>query len=558
MLFRISHFLVLVMLRLSRALTGDYVCQRVENYTETSQEIFMQPVEVHTFTWCFQIPPRCPKTRKEMHPRYRTKTEVKQRIVNECCEGYTIEEVHGEAGTEAKCVPFCEKCVEGECTSPNNCLCKPGYQGVDCSYECQPETWGKYCVHECNCTRESACNPVNGRCECPPGWQGIRCEEKCPPGRWGLYCGFTCSCSDQLSGCHHETGECFDLEVSFDPVPTVKDWTLSELTPSSGATTDISSPLYSEQENNTDFIDVTNPDDFDDSNLDDLQIIRISRTTEETENDSLKASLKSSETQATMHIQSSTKKYSYEETRSRGSTTYQTLQVPVSTEIMPRKNPISTTNTGQVHIFEDQTGNQNFDSGKPGFGSTDEFGIDPQVVMSPKTDYVKNVRRESSTSVSPLPMDIAALVVIGSIISLGLTSVAALMIFHMRAKLFEAVRSSIFNDEKVNCSAIEKGNVERISTIHGNTLARTLTRTNPPCSAVPEPKAILTLDETGNEYANGGITIGIRLSSNLRELLESQYDRPASFCHRGAPQTEMEHVYDEIPLSSPFCITKNT
>lgn len=93
-----------------------------------------------------------------------------------------------------------------------------------------------------------------------------------------------------------------------------------------------------------------------------------------------------------MHI-SSTKKYSYDETRSPGSTTYQTLQVPVPTEIMPRKNSISTTNTGQVHIFEDRTGSQKFDSGKPGFGSTDEFGIDPQVVMSPKTDYVKNVRK---------------------------------------------------------------------------------------------------------------------------------------------------------------------
>lgn len=107
-----------------------------------------------------------------------------------------------------------------------------------------------------------------------------RCEDKCAPGRWGLYCGFTCACTDQLSGCHHETGECFDLEVSFDPMPTVKEWTLSELTPSSGATTDISSPLYSEPENNTDFIDVTNADDFGDANQDDLQIIRISSTTE--------------------------------------------------------------------------------------------------------------------------------------------------------------------------------------------------------------------------------------------------------------------------------------
>ncbi|XP_043461870.1 uncharacterized protein LOC122498266 isoform X2 [Leptopilina heterotoma] len=510
-LIRISHFLVFVMLQLSRALTGDYVCQRVENYTETSQELYMQPVEVHTFTWCFQIPPRCPKTRKEMHQRWRPKSEVKQRIVNECCEGYTIEEVHGKVDTETKCVPFCEKCVEGECTSPNNCLCKNGYQGSDCSYECQPGTWGKYCMQECNCTRESACNPVNGRCECPPGWHGIRCENKCSPGRWGAYCASPCVCTDQLSGCHHETGECFDLEVSFDPVPTIKEWTLSELTPSSGATTDISSPLYSQPENNTDFIDVTNADDFGDANQDDLQIIRISSTTEGAENDTLKT-LSSTTSKTSVHV-SLTENYSYEPTRPQASTTYQTTQVPLPTEIFPKKSSILTTNTGQVHIFEETHTNGDSDLNvKHGIGSTDEFGIDPQVVMSPKTDYVKNVRKESSSPVSPLPMDIAALIIIGSIISLGLTSIAALMIFHMRAKLLDAVRLSIFNDEKVNFSGIEKGNVEKISTIH----------------------------------------------TTLPQLLESQYDRPASFCHRGASQTEMEHLYDEIPLASPFCISKDT
>lgn len=555
-LIRISHFLVFVMLQLSRALTGDYVCQRVENYTETTQELYMQPVEVHTFTWCFQIPPRCPKTRKEMHQRWRPKSEVKQRIVNECCEGYTIEEVPGKVDTETKCVPFCEKCVEGECTSPNNCLCKNGYQGSDCSYECQPGTWGKYCMQECNCTRESACNPVNGRCECPPGWHGIRCENKCSPGRWGAYCASTCACTDQLSGCHYETGECFDLEVSFDPVPTIKEWTLSELTPSSGATTDISSPLYSQPENNTDFIDVTNADDFGDANQDDLQIIRISSTTEGAENDTLR-SLSSTTSETAVHV-SLTENYSYEPTQPQASITYQTTQVPLPTEIFPKKSSILTTNTGQVHIFEETHTNSESDLNvKHGIGSTDEFGIDPQVVMSPKTDYVKNVRKESSSPVSPLPMDIAALIIIGSIISLGLTSIAALMIFHMRAKLLDAVRLSIFNDEKVNFSGIEKGNVEKISTIH-TTLPRTLSRNDSTLNENTEPKAVLTLDETGNEYANGTVTIGIRLSSNLRELLESHYDRPASFCHRGASQTEMEHLYDEIPLASPFCISKDT
>ena len=113
--------------------------------------------------------------------------------------------------------------------------------------------------------------------------------------------------------------------------------------------------------------------------------------------DAFKTPLTSTERQATMYISSSTEKYSYYSTHPQGSTTYQTLQVPVPNAILPKENPILTTNNSESDIFEERPGNSDLDQ-KHGLGSTEEFGIDPQVVMSPKTDYVKNVRRGNLTN----------------------------------------------------------------------------------------------------------------------------------------------------------------
>lgn len=47
-----------------------------------------------------------------------------------------------------------------------------------------------------------------------------------------------------------------------------------------------------------------------------------------------------------------------------------------------------------------------------------------------------------------MSLDIIAFIVIGSIISLGLTIMAALAILHVRAKLYETLRVSIYDTEK--------------------------------------------------------------------------------------------------------------
>jgi len=59
--------------------------------------------------------------------------EEKSRTVEECCEGYRMLMIHGTAETNARCLPFCERCLTGACVAPNECKCNPGYRGEDCS-----------------------------------------------------------------------------------------------------------------------------------------------------------------------------------------------------------------------------------------------------------------------------------------------------------------------------------------------------------------------------------------------------------------------------------------
>lgn len=61
-----------VPIRVSDGEMDTYLIERC-SYTVTSMETYTEPVIVNTFTWCLQIPPRCPKTRTEMRQRYRVK-----------------------------------------------------------------------------------------------------------------------------------------------------------------------------------------------------------------------------------------------------------------------------------------------------------------------------------------------------------------------------------------------------------------------------------------------------------------------------------------------------
>lgn len=67
-------------------------------------------------------------TSREM---YIPQTEEKSKTVEECCDGYKKLVTHDDA--DAKCLPFCEKCLAGKCVAPNECQCNPGYQGDDCA-----------------------------------------------------------------------------------------------------------------------------------------------------------------------------------------------------------------------------------------------------------------------------------------------------------------------------------------------------------------------------------------------------------------------------------------
>ena len=65
---------------------------------------------------------------------------------------------------------------QGHCTRPDECWCKPGYQGPTCS-ECVPY-WN--CVHG-TCEQPFECN-------CDPGWLGMDCNAtESTDGNWGNF-----------------------------------------------------------------------------------------------------------------------------------------------------------------------------------------------------------------------------------------------------------------------------------------------------------------------------------------------------------------------------------
>ncbi|XP_058791245.1 uncharacterized protein LOC131664288 [Phymastichus coffea] len=542
--------LLLTLPLLATALTGDHVCHRVENYTVTLKEQYVEPVEIHTLVWCLQIPPRCSQKRTELRERWRTKMEVKFKSVPVCCEGYVIQEPVGNGSADAKCVPHCKKCRSGVCSAPNECTCDPGFQGQDCASECPQGTWGRNCERECNCLRKLACDPVAGKCECQAGWTGPRCENKCPEGQWGLGCKSLCLCENPSAGCHHETGECSLVDPSnvgvgegFNNVAPIDPFEASG----------ISGNLVSKTAADADYVDII---DFDKEAI-------LSRVTEN-----------ESETMAVLEEQRPILSSSSSNSSPLSTKTIEQQPTVRSTSPLPRATlHIEGNQLSQPDDDDevDDTENMLMTKKKNGEFEFGERHTNFRVSVSPKNDYVKNTHKgESSASMSTISIDVAAMIVVGAIVLIGLTSVAALMIFHVRSRLFKAALA-IYSQEKVER---QLGNDKDPATTGGanagksldvtiGTLPRTMTKINPVYEANPVYDAnILTFDERPAEYANGTVTIGIRLSSNLRDLLESHYDRPAACSQRTAAlatgEPDVEHVYDEIPLSAPFYFAKDT
>jgi hypothetical protein len=82
----------------------------------------------------------------------------------------------------------------------------------------------------------------------------------------------------------------------------------------------------------------------------------------------------------------------------------------------------------------------------------------------------------------------------------------------------KARKSNIFHDDNVKVNGYINDSREIFNNSHCRTLlVGTMTRVNPVYNASSDAgSAILRFDDKPAEYANGTVTIGIRLSSNLR------------------------------------------
>ncbi|XP_076758521.1 uncharacterized protein LOC143427900 [Xylocopa sonorina] len=519
--------------------SANVVCPRLENYTVTSMETYTEPVIVNTFTWCLQIPPRCPKTRTEMRQRYRIKTETKSRVVNECCEGYVMTS-RDDAEAAVGCRPFCEKgCLSGICVSPNECQCIPGYQGDHCETACPSGTWGFQCREECNCTANMSCNPINGQCACPPGLRGQMCNESCPSDRWGPECAFLCNCENSKSKCRQDTGRCIDTnDDSFFANDTTYPRNTDEGYRVATNWTIVRLDGESSQSWKTTRLTKTAKDD------------REMLAT--TDNPTLKAtSMENTSTPISVQMKIGTQAYA-----NGNSSTVRPVIVLVS---MPeRRRNLDKSRGGKFtmknpfakHVLDHDDDNNNSNNNNNDNSNNNLHGIG-----SPKTDYVKNVHKDVQPT--QIPLDIA-LIVVASIVSLGLTSVAVVMVLHMRSKLLEAARISIYEEGKSRNQENQKAT--KISSI---VTSGSLPRSS--FAVVPESRTILTTDNLGDtccKYANGTATINLRLPGDDLHgpSLDDHYDRPSTTrIHlRNEFDADTEHVYDEIPLqSSPFGSRKN-
>ncbi|XP_043287024.1 uncharacterized protein [Venturia canescens] len=583
--------LVLVIMVSSSAieLTGDNVCHGLENYTTTTKESYMEPVVVHTFTWCFQIPPRCPKSRMEMRQRWRIKTEVRQRKSMKCCEGYEVKKSTGESVDTQNsdfgvCKPHCDICEYGNCIAPNICMCEPGRRGDGCASECPSGTWGEKCSQACNCQPVHICNPIDGKCHCPPGWQGSSCNEKCPPGKWGVDCEQSCACDranfgteqsplarqELASVCHHETGNCINIHhIIVSSVPEIMtndrfdrkenieldtpSSTTVSMASSSTEAADRGQALNTDRDNlhvNRHSVDKVIGDHRSDGVTKDFREFTMESSTPGHYDESSKSS-KRLET---------TSDEAFSDTIFSEIGEIETSPVPVRIETIKYDNYNVQQRVERIDVKKPRVKKPST-SGPivavvhvSGNGSPDHDG--PMIMTSLGAEKIP------SHTVA-MPLDVAALIVVGSVISLGLTTLAVLAILHIRSKLFETIRLSICDADKrdicndtIRRAGLEKGNSGRISsTTSTNAILaceyetprcmipehQTLTRSRPASSVEIRKKAE---SNYSNDYPN------IRLFSNLQELLEAHYDRPPSSFRPAVFEIDGEHVYDEIPLQT--------
>lgn len=431
---------------------------------------------------------------------------------------------HGDAETDANCLPFCEKCVTGACVAPNECRCDPGYQGDDCARGCPLGTWGLQCANECDCGENGACDPANGTCQCSPGLQGPRCEEYCAIGQWGPGCANECTCQNRDNDCDAVTGSCADD----DDISSVEQ----------------TSPAYL-QSSTIDRLPQTQG-----INTEQTEVVSVPRETTERQEEVSIASV-NDDWIDTNYIPETT-----------SPATASIAAPPQGTETIANQTQmkdLSTTVRPVIVLVSVPERKRDIEKDRQKFATKDALFKHVQndkSINMPNIDYMKTVHKATDDiqTSTPIPLDIA-LIVVAAIVSLGLTSLAVVMVLHMRSKLFDTIRVAIYDDEKPKRQERESMNGGRTSALVNANLPLPPVREKPIFAYHTDPDTILTLDgiESLNTYANGAATIGLRISGNFHDLLQDgHYDRPSATLIRLQSNLDhnTEHLYDEIPMQT--------
>ena len=188
----------------------------------------------YAFCWSVRSQFRCSRYRIQMKNEIRTEYKEKQRLVTECCEGYT-RSLNGST-----CIPVCsDTCIHGHCVRPDTCQCELGFGGKDCSKcnviitfwilnhctfcvpVCEPGLWGPDCSRTCPCKNGATCDPVSGDCTCTPGYHGALCDTRCNHGNYGFNCAEKCRCKNgkYFIRQHHRHGCIFFSKILIFPMP---------------------------------------------------------------------------------------------------------------------------------------------------------------------------------------------------------------------------------------------------------------------------------------------------------------------------------------------------
>uniref|UniRef100_A0A1B6DJA0 EMI domain-containing protein n=1 Tax=Clastoptera arizonana TaxID=38151 RepID=A0A1B6DJA0_9HEMI len=141
--------------------TQNNTCHKTESYKVDVRVPVREPVTYRSYTWCLKVPPRCSKYTVQYRERLTYETEVRTRVVTECCPGFVQ--------LYSKCVTNCTDCSNMFCnTTTNHCTCLPGFQGNHCNESCEDGKWGDNCSEICTCRVDEECNKATGYCSPKP------------------------------------------------------------------------------------------------------------------------------------------------------------------------------------------------------------------------------------------------------------------------------------------------------------------------------------------------------------------------------------------------------